>query len=336
MKNLVSIILIAFAINSCNQEGTITLSGNLIGGAMDTLILENKAKPLNDGIQKSEHYIPVNEDGGFSYEIKDKVGYYSLKSKSKIMRNPLLIFLKPKQPVILDIQTKDWLYKKEYEVHNSPENQYLKAFDLAKNEFRRNNNPRKTELDEYLKELDSLRLMLVANLNETLSSINRPSSIFQENESKKIVSLISFFKEDYAARSGNSTLPENYFDFRSELNYNDEELLALDFTYGMTIRRFISNETKRTLPEGEDWIIHQIKTCINNISNQSIIDYVLINEVELNLPYSSRYDEAIELFLSNCSNERYRKMASEKYQIYLNTKPGNLSPKFTDYENYDG
>jgi thiol-disulfide isomerase/thioredoxin len=96
------------------------------------------------------------------------------------------------------------------------------------------------------------------------------------------------------------------------------------------------NKTLQTLPNNKDYVLHEIETCLKQISNQKVLNYFLINETELKLEHSKKFEKVYELFMTNCTNKRYKKSAKRKFQIYKNTRSGNPSPKFSNYKTYGG
>jgi len=327
MNKSIVALLIAITFFSCDNDQIIKVSGELIGGSQDTLIFKQK----NTG---NEFKAPVNNIGVFLAEFKSKSGYYKVSSKSVFPE--VDVFLDSKQEFVMNFEMKDWRRKRQYNVFNSPENDYINKFTSSRNNIRRKYNLKKLVPERFIFVIDSIFSAQNEYLKEFLKKNKKIDSEFIHIEQNRILYNWAFNKEDYALHNKTFTLPENYFDFRELLDYSDENLLTPILYYGIAVRRYITNETKRTLPEGEDWVLHQINTCIKNISNQKVLDMVLVNDVEISLEYSKKYEEAYELFIKHCKSDRFVKSATEKYKIYQSTKKGNPSPKFINYENFDG
>ena len=333
MKVSIICITIIFALQSLQNDVKIKISGKLIDGTKDTLILQNN-------ISKLTYKIPVNDNGEFKYELQGKPGYYYLSSRSRQMIPGISVFLQPDQQIEIIIKTENWRREQNYAVSNSPESEYLRKFKISKRDFRKKNNFKKISPERIVYVIDSLSNAQKIVLNNKITTENLNAS-FIYTEQKRLLYYNALIKEDYAYYSLRNkaytlTLPDNYFNYRKSIDLNDEISISTIFEYGIFFQRFIANETKRTITENSDWTLHLIETCLKNISNQEIINFVFINLVEYNLQYSKQYKKAYELFIANCTNQRYREMATKKFEIYNHTKPGNPSPKFIDYENYNG
>ncbi|WP_430933191.1 TlpA family protein disulfide reductase [Saccharicrinis sp. 156] len=328
----IAIILFGLSFYSCNNETTIKVSGELIGGGQDTLVFTNK-------ITKETFNVLVNDSGKFTNEFHGEPGYYRVRSKSQQVLPGIEIYLQKNNVASFKIETENWRREQNYTVSNNPESEYLKHFNKSNTTLYRkyNYSLNKLEAAHFISVIDSMRSEQNIYLETFISKHKKLDDDFIKVEQERIRYNYAALKESYALRKKPSALPDNFFDFRKQLNYNDEKLLAISAVdYGSTVSRFILNETNQTLTDNEDYMLHTIKTCIKNVSNQKVLDHLLTTMVAPYLKDSEKFEEAYALFIENCSNEDYVKMATENFKKYQKTKKGNPSPKFVDYENCAG
>ncbi len=333
-RNIISIAMVLMGLSffSCKKETSIKVSGELIGGVQDTLIFTHK-------ITTNTYKVAVSDSGKFTGEFNGEPGYYRVRSKSKQMLPGIPIYLQMNKLANFKIETENWGRMQNYTVLNNPESEYLKNFDKSN----------KTLYKKYnysLRKLDPIQLSFIVDslfdeqnnyLDKFISENKKLDEEFKNVERDRIIYNHADLKESYALRKEASTLPDNFFDFRKNLDYNDEKLLAISgIDYGMAINHFISNEVKRTIPENEDNMLHIIKTCAKNITNQKVKNFILTTLVAPYLKESEKYDEAYTLFVANCNDEHIVSLVTKSYTKYQKTKKGNPSPKFVDYENCEG
>ncbi len=317
---------------SCNTETTIKVSGELIGGVKDSLVFTNN-------LTTNTYQVLVNDSGKFTGEFPGEPGYYRLRTQSNQVLPGIQIYLKKNKVANFKIETNNWKREQKYAVLNNPESEYLRDLNTSNNNFYRkyNYNLRKLETSNFVSVIDSFRTEQNKNLEKFISENKKLDEDFKQVERERIRYNYAKQKESYALRKELSTLPDDYFDFRKELNYNDEKLLAISgVDYGMAVNWFITNESTKTLPDNEDPILHTINTCIKNISNQKVLDYLLTTLVAPYLKESGKYEEAYNLFIAHCHDDHIVKITTEKFANYQKTKKGNPSPKFVDYENCAG
>lgn len=329
---LIAIAWAGILLVSCQNTETIHISGELAGGGQDTLIFTNR-------ISENTYKIAVNDSGVFSGELNGAPGYYRLRSQSQQMLPGIPLYLPKGKTISLTVETKDWRKNQNYTVLNNPESEYLRDFNRGNIQLYRKYKYNLGKLNPVELELvvDSLRAVQNNLLEQFIAENPKTDDEFIQVERERIRYNYAEFKESYALRNRRFTLPDNFFDFRKELDYNDEKLLAISgLDYGMAVNRFVNNEARRTLPEDGDLILQTINTCVQHISNQKVKNYLLTTLVAPYLKTSENYEEAYALFVENCTDEHYLNIAQEKFETYQKTKKGNPSPRFADYQNHAG
>lgn len=327
-----AIIVIGLSFFSCTSESTLIVSGEIAGGEQDTLLVSHE-------LSNETFKVAVDASGKFATEIPGAPGYYQIRSKSKLLQPGFQVYLKKDEAVQFNIETENWPREQNYTVLNSPESVYLHRFFKDTRAFYKKfrYNLRGLEVTRFMEVIDSFNVEQGRYLDEVLAENKGITADFKGTERARILYNYAEMKESYALRRKPSALPDNFFDFRKQLNYNDETLLALSGAdYAVAVSRFITNETARTLTDDDDPIFHMINTCVNNISNQKVLNYLLRSMVEPYLQTSGKYEAAYQLFIAHCNDPETVKKVQEKFEIYQKTTPGKPSPKFVDYENRAG
>jgi hypothetical protein len=86
MKNLLLSIVILITTFSCQTKNEIQVSGELIGGHLDTLLFKHLK-------MDTTFEIPVDENGLFHHSFQSKSGYFYVISKSDMVQPGINVYL---------------------------------------------------------------------------------------------------------------------------------------------------------------------------------------------------------------------------------------------------
>lgn len=325
-------ILIALAICSCTQNKSIRISGQFVGkiNDTDTIVVTNTETKIS-------YKLAVDEQGQFDEQVEAQPGYYRLNSKQVLPG--IALYLPPNASVNYTINLENWRKEKNFTTQGNPETDYLKLFDESNTQFYRKHNYRLRQLSPqvFKKAIDSLYNSQLDFLDHFAAENNIKDGEFITIEKQRILYNRAESNESYAVRRTKGFLPNNFFDFRKELDYNNERLLLISGTdYATAATRYILNETQSTLPEGGDEVIHTINTCAARITNAKVKSHILRSLTAPYLTSSANYEEAYSLFTKNCTDERTLSAVTKIHEKHQKLKPGMPSPKFTTYEDTKG
>lgn len=133
-----------------------------------------------------------------------------------------------------------------------------------------------------------------------------------------------------------------------ELNLNDQTDWYHSHYYRSLVRKSIYNKAKQIVKQDSIHINLANLNAIKNIENELIGNELLYIEADittqLQLYNEGHYEEFLqnnlddyyEKFLTLCTNEKYKSNIAKKYSTLKSIMKGEASPKFENFENFDG
>ncbi len=333
MKKLF-IVVIALSIFSCTkQEKPIdyaVFSGKILNPDGGKFSIRNSEKEIKE--------IVINEDGTFSDTLQNiEKGYYTFKYANETAS----FYLLPGYNLNLSLDPKKFDETIEYTGNGSEENNYLaQKFmneeglgKLATYQYLGTLEENKyVQLTDSVKQLELDFLNKQENLDKEFKTLEEASITYKEALQLKRFELYKRFvtKNDGFVKSN------NFPDFESGLNLEDENLLALG-NYKNYLNAYyadLSSENAKKDSIATD--IAYLKTVSKEVKSPEIKEYLLYGAAKYNVSYTKELQNYHDIFMANSTNEEHKKDITEKYNKLIKLSKGEPSPKFVDYENFAG
>ncbi len=279
----------------------------------------------------------------FLYKIKDlHEGLYTFSHGGEFQ----LILLEPEDSLLFRLNTLDFDESLVYSGKGNRKNNYFI------NEFLQNEDEEKyilklCQLDgaTYQKRVDSLKVSKISAL-ESFSSKYNPSDLFLKIAKANIDYSYYFSKEVYPfGHYGKNkaailkSLPEDFYDYRNEINYNDE-FLSSHHNYNKFLRYNLSNLSLTSHDKHDNNACYDRKSLCYNLDRLKLIDSLISNPaIKDELLYhftmgylsKSKNDEnnkiLLKSFLEKSGNEASKKKMARYTNSINRIKEGEQLPE---------
>ena len=347
MRILTIILIIAISFNSCKKDKTLDegdyayIGGEIVNPITDVVILSRSDKVIDTLI--------LDQNNRFIYKIKDlNPGLYSFKLKAYYGVEFQLTLLEPNDSIMFRLNTMDFDESLVYTGEGAKKNNYLIDMFL-KNEDENEKILKYCQLDakDFEFKLDSLRKNRQKELKAFVTKYN-PSDLFVEIAECNIDYNYYLSKEIYPfAYYGDyeiknlKALPEDFYDYREKIDYNND-LLKDYFTYYTFMRYHFRNlALSEHLKKSNDSIFDRGSLAYNMERLKLIDSLVNIPEIKNPLLIMSTMNfinntkdlsnvETLFDFFYEKSTDEYDKSHVEKLVKSLKRlKPGNIIPDVT-------
>lgn len=336
MKKFLLLLVFISLLNSCADRKQKDDSGAWFGGQIINPTADFVVFTKNDVVIDS---IYLDADNKFLYRIEkvDKGIYNFIHNEYQI------IYLEPDDSLMLHVNTLEFDESLAFSGEGSKKNNFLINMFLH-NEKEAEQMPRfyLLEVDAFTEKLDSMKANRMTMLNNFLSKKDACTH-FSEIAKASIVYDYYLKKEVYPFAHygfGNTekhqNLPENYYNFREKVDYNNPELQSYYPYYRFLNQHFDylafeSYNTESSTFNRESYIhnYHKLNLINQKVSLESLKNKLLRTTIRTYLINAKELDEEkklLELYLSYNTNAQH---ASEINQLAASTVlllPGNKLP----------
>ena len=310
MKLYFTITCILLALISCKKDVNETaidygdLGGEIINPNTNYIVL-SKNESIIDTVK-------LDGRNRFIYKIENlNEGLYTFRHGGEYQ----LILLEVKDSLLFRLNTLDFDESLVYSGKGDKKNNYFI------NEFLANEEEEKyiiklCQLDgiTFKKRVDSLKASKIKTL-EHFTNKNEPSSLFLKiananidysyYSSKEVYPFVHYGKNKAAILKA---LPENFYDYRNEINYNDE-FLSSHHNYNKFLRYNLSNLSLKTHDNHDANACYDRKSLCYNLDRLKLIDSLIINP---NLKDDLLYHFTMG-YLSKSKNEEHNNALLKSY-----------------------
>ncbi|MEX0997824.1 MAG: hypothetical protein WDZ45_12300 [Flavobacteriaceae bacterium] len=334
-----SLIILIF--NSCDFDKSHTEKGAWLGGE---IINPNSNQIILSKNEKIIDTISLDQNNRFLYYIENvEKGLYNF-----IHLEYQMVYLEPGDSLMLRLNTIEFDESLAFTgrgaernnflinmfIHNELENQRMRPFYQL-------------PVEEFLTKLDSMRNFRLENFDRFIQRV-KPCDAFQNIalanitydyfDKKEIYPYAHFGRNEVS----NAQLPEDYYDFRKNLDYNSEDLQSY-YTYYRFMQRhfdFLSYETyKNEFPYNSDSFIHvsnKLNAIDSLVSLSDLKNSLLKTSMRRYIINSKNPDEekaALQLYFSLSSDQSHKDEIKHISEASLKLMPGNELPQvsFLDY-----
>ena len=333
MKKTFLIILVLSVISCSKKESSVDFA--IIDGKIENVTGNIFSVRNSEGIVKD---VKVNKDGSFSDTVKNiETGYYFFKYNNETSN----FYLSPGYNISLSLDTKEFDESIKYSGKGSAENNYLaKKYlneeglgDLGSYKYL-------GTLDEntYIHLVDSIKKLEL----DYLSNQNNIDDSFLELEKESIafnwvneMSRYELYKR-YVSGDKDFHVSENYPDYYEGVDLEDESLLGVR-NYVMVLSRYYNKEANKIIEnEGLDNDIAYLKTINDMVKSPKVKEKLLYGAARYGITYTKSVQEYYDIFMSGSTSEEHKNDITSKYNKIIKLHKGQQSPKFVNYENYNG
>ncbi|WP_435263527.1 TlpA family protein disulfide reductase [Tenacibaculum sp. nBUS_03] len=335
MKKLVLLAFLGCIIVSCEKKKPIK-DYLVISGSIDNF-KKRDVKLQGFGFEKKIKFDKKNKT--FIDTIKiDKDGYYKL----IVNKNPINLYLTKNEDTKLTFD-----YKKlgviKFDGDNAVINEYfIKKSKIYKEQIGHIKKILILDQEAFLNKIDVYK-----NAITDLAVGSQLPEAFLKKEIKNIeyeyLMFLYKYPEFHPYLTGNDefVLSENFPSVSDKISYNNSEDYINSAYYREILEGEIKRKTNARLKETGDFFLTYIETIHNEVS-----DSITKND----LLFSDKYDSNAKIgisttddpenfyykFLKYSTNQSHKDRITEMYNSLKITAKGKPSPKFENYENYDG
>jgi len=353
MRLSIYILFIALTFNSCKKEvtmdeGDYAFIGGEIINPVDNKVLLSKSNVIIDTIL-------LDQKNRFLYKINDiESGLYAFKLQAYNAIEFQLALLEPNDSIMLRLNTMDFDESLVYTGKGAKKNNYLINMFL-KNEEDNKKFLEYSQLKPIIFEshLDSLHAIRHNNLQEFILKYN-PSNLFKDIAQGNIDYNYYISKEIYPfiyygdnEIKNLESLPENFYSYRKNINYNDETLKDY-FTYysflryhfrNLALSEHLKHSKDSTFDRGSfNYNLGRLKLIDSLISIEDIKN-PLLSMSTMSFINNSKdldgFDTLLDFYYEKCSDNADKNHIKKLVNSLQHLKPGNKIPNVTllNYKN---
>lgn len=348
MNKLLLFLLTIISLVSCNSKTESSCSQAFIGGEIinptnDHLILYDDTSPIDT--------LYLDKNNRFSYEIGSvSSGLHSFIHGGEYQ----VVILEPNDSIMLRLNTLDFDRSLVYTGRGSKKNNFLiNLYNALDDEDKIVYEASKLPPENFLKIIDSLKkdkLNTFDKFNEKYES----SALFKKVALANINYSYSTQKELYPFRyfgkkelKDRSSLPSNFYDFRAEIDYNDDLLKDFYPYYNFLFPHFNNLALERYFELTKDSVFNK-NSIVYNLNKLDLMEERVENgDIKNNLlKYATRNflsynisdadcDLMYDSFQNKSTSKEHKDYITSLYTTLKELRPGNEFPnvEVLDYKN---
>ena len=339
MKRLLLILFTFLSLVSCNSEtdsscGQAFIGGEIVNPVNDHLILYDDTSPIDT--------LYLDKDNRFSYKIETlSPGLHSFIHGGEYQ----VIVLEPNDSIMMRLNTLDFDESLVFTGRGSKKNNYLiNLYNALDAEDKTIYEISKLEPEQFLKSIDSLK----ADKLHTLDKFNTKyenTALFKKVALASINYSYSTHKELYPFRYygrheiiNRSNLPPNFYDYRADVDYNDDVLKDFYPYYNFLFPHFNNLALDRYFELTRDSIFDR-NSIVYNLNKLDLMDEMVDHKDIKNnlLKYATRNflsynnsdadcDAMYESFKNKSTDQEDSEYISSLYTTIKKLRPGNTFP----------
>lgn len=339
MKQLIVLILVITTLLSCNSNentcGQAFIGGEIINPNNDFITLLRDASPIDT--------LYLDKNNRFSYKIETlDPGLHSFYHGGEYQ----IVIIEPNDSIMIRLNTLDFDESLVFSGQGSKKNNYLINMFLKLDEEERFvYESSKLNPEKFLAKIDSVK-------NEKYQSLNafkekyHPTDYFINVAKTGIDYSYYRDKEIYPYRYFGineplplDSLPDGYFDFREDIDYNQEELkeffpyfnfLFPHFNNLAMEKYFEENKEEKLVRTNVEYHLNKLEL-IDNMVESEVMKNILLKFPTRNfLNYSTSFEDSEAMFnsfLEKNTSEQNEIFISNLYKTLNRLRPGNNLPE---------
>lgn len=334
MKNIIT-FLITFFFISCNKSEQLK-EYLVFSGEIENL--KGEIISVRNDLTNTTQLIKIQEDGKFLDTLNNiESGYYTVRHGNETTG----IYLKPGYQLDLLLNTKEFDESILYSGIGSLENNYL-AQEYLRNERLSQIKSYKylatlTE-KEYVHKTDSIKKLEMDFLNDQkgldpeFKTLEKASIYYSWVNQLKNYTLI----KEFVNKETDIKVSENFPDFEKDLDLEDENLLDV-YNYRTYLKSHYSKRAFQLAQKDKmDINLAFLKTVSSEVKSDKIKEQLLYEATKYGIANTGKLQKYYQTFMDNSTDEDHKNDITEKYKKLIKLTKGKSSPKFVDYENFEG
>ena len=336
--SIVFALLFAIMVKNANSQNEIIISGILQNTKPKSIVLLTK-NTMPD-VHTDTTYL--DKTGKFKLKIQTtKSNYYILRQGE----NELDLFLTPGDSITLTADINKLLQTVKFTGNNSAVNQYLVSKQLLSNKIYSGVRALfALPKDSFVTKCDSLKDVCTNNFEQFLSSEKNVSKEFITIERASLLYEWMLYRFNYfgscmrTQKITNFDVNSDYFDFVSEIDLNNHQLLNL-WNYKGCLWYYINHRLRKKFGDEYDnknskiqWTLEKYKLIPQISNNEAIKNFMYYYEMNSEILYSKNQDildKIYQQFQEKCTNQHYKSLIKELYDVRNSTASGKSAPDFT-------
>lgn len=338
------ILTLFLGCNSSVEEGDTAYIGGEIINPNNNYITLFIDETLRDTIY-------LDENNRFMHKIENlETGIYKFTHGGEYQT----VLIEPSDSIMFRLNTNDFDESLVYTGIGAKKNNYIiKAFLNDEIENKKVINQHDLEPEDFEAFIDELKQQKLENL-ERFNAKYETSPLFQQIARSSIDYKYYAYKEMYPFGYYGSSrlihvkdLPENFYDYRSDINYNDTYLSGLSSYTNFLYWHFSNLALNDYYEDGKhdtfdrhalDYNLEKLRLIDETIENDEIKNYAL-SQVTRDFIFNSSDAEASNLvlgsFLARSNDDQRKEYMTSLVNASISLHPGNIIPntKVIDFEN---
>lgn len=295
--------------------------------------------------------IYLDKNNRFIYKIDNlKSGLYSFTHGGEYQT----FLVEPNDSILFRLNTNDFDESLVYTGKGSKKNNYLiKAFLNNEIENKTLSKRKHLEPEAYQKHINKLKAQRLENLERFIAS-HESSALFKKIAESGINYNYYAYKEMYPfGYFGNNKLihfkdlPEGFYDYRSQVDFNDENLSAM-YAYNrfllwhfqnIALQKYYSDGSHQTFDRHAlNYNLDKLELIDSIIENKTIKNYVLMHttrEFIFNSSNAAKSKSMLDAYLDLSTDEDNNEYLKNLVEATINLYPGNKIPEIeiVDFNN---
>lgn len=331
MKRIL-ILLCALLIIACKNEPKIdyaVISGKITNKGQGELTLNSMDRSFKKVIE-------VSEDGNFTDTLRVDSGAYMLFDGSVSTQ----IYIEDGNNLNVNFDPSD--FKNSLAITGSGSevtNYLLEKKDTEKEMMGEGTSVYLLEEVDYKAKFQEIK----SKLEEKLTSTEGLSKDFFNKEKRNLnyayLNKLNIYQVYHAhyAKQPDFEISEGFLSDLDALTFDNEE----DFKFSSSYKNLVTshyNDKTEDLTEKDSTIVQDIAylETVGAISNESIKNSLLFDSAKYGVTYTENLEDYYNIYMSVSTDEDHKKEITESYTKLKSVAKGQPSPKFINYENFNG
>ncbi|WP_370479634.1 TlpA family protein disulfide reductase [Tamlana flava] len=350
MKIFYALIFVLFTFLGCKKENNEAINYAYVGGEIINPNTNYVVLSKNEAIIDT---IKLDGRNRFLYKVNDlQQGLYTFRHGGEYQ----MVLLEPKDSLLFRLNTLDFDESLVFTGNGDKKNNYL-INDFLESEKEEKQIVRLCQLNPntYQHLIDSLKNMKAEAL-ESFNEKYKPSDLFKKiaqaninynyYSAKEVYPFVHYGKDKAAILK---TLPDDFYDYRKDVNYNDE-FLSSYYNYNTFLRHNVSNMSLKMHDNHSEDKSFDRKSLCYNLDRLYLIDSLVKNTTikdDLLYYFTMAYiskgknqddnDAILKSYLAKCGNENYKNVMVSYAKSLNNLRDGLKLPEINvvNYNNQE-
>lgn len=328
MRKIVLIIIAAFSIIACQNQATKDYA--LIKGEISNYP-ESK-------IYMGSKLVSVAENGTFSDTLKLERGNYKIQDS----KNSINIYIEPGFDLTLNYDYND--FENTLVLKGRGADEYYYQTERLKKiaEIKKDKEIYQLSAEAYKSKIDDFRSDLDNKVNALKNSSSNFKAFELRNNTYFYIKKLSIFEKmhKHYTKTPDYTVSESFTkvikDEKSVLDYaNEYDFLNSKDYQAIAARYYIDKARAKARKDSSNWKFNYLKA-LSEIKSDVIKNKLAFQSAKNEIKFVKNTKEYYSLFMSLSTNERHKKSITHIYERQLVVAKGSPSPKFVNYESWDG